>query len=477
MRIILVTGLGGAGRTTVAAATALAEARAGRRTLLISENADALFPEGNPEGFLAAGGDERLLAEAGTGGSPAKGTTGPLPEDGTTRPGHDGHPGDGPGPDGPGGHEHRPGGPGPDEHRPNAHRPDAHHPHRADSLGGPRSPSAPPGRLKLLRPRPADDFRREFLALQERSATVLDLLGAAPFEDAELTELPGSRQFALLRTLRDAAAGDHDLVVVDLPPLPEALAVLALPEQLRRYLRRLLPSERQAARALRPMLAQLAGVPMPAQWLYEATARWEAELAAVQDIVEAPGTTVRLVLEPGPAALRALRTARLGLALQGLALDTVVANRLLPAGSADPWLAGLADRQRRHLAELRAAAVEETVTELPHLGRDPHGPGDLALLAPAHPAPAPLPVPEWTVEDRRAEDGVLVWHIGLPGAVKGELSLIRRGDELLLGVGPFRRNLPLPAALRRCTVTGAGLVDGDLRVRFTPDPGLWPRTP
>ncbi|MCX4980402.1 ArsA family ATPase [Streptomyces sp. NBC_00572] len=377
MRIILVTGLGGAGRTTVAAATALAEARAGRRVLLVSEDVER----------------EPLQAQSG---------------------------------------------------------------------------------LRVLRPEPAADFRREFLALQARSSAALDLLGAVPFEDAELTELPGSRQFALLRSLRDAAEGDHELAVVDLPPLPEALAVLALPEQLRRYLRRLLPPERQAARALRPMLAQLAGVPMPAQWLYETTGRWEAELAAVQAVVEAPTTSVRLVLEPGPTAVRALRGARLGLALQGLALDAVVANRLLPAASEDPWLAGLTAQQHRHLAELRTAC--DVVDELPHLGRDPRGPEDLALLAPARPVAVPDAVPDWAVEDRREEDGVLVWHIGLPGAVKEELSLVRRGDELLLTVGAFRRNVPLPAALRRCTVTGAGLVEGDLRVRFTPDPGLWPRT-
>ncbi|MEV7672450.1 ArsA-related P-loop ATPase [Streptomyces sp. NPDC088752] len=376
MRIILITGLGGAGRTTVATATALAEARAGRRVLLVSEDA-----EGLPDG----------------------------------------------------------------------------------------------GGLRVLRPEPAADFRREFLALQARSGVALDLLGAAPFEDAELTELPGSRPFALLRALREAADGDHELAVVDLPPLPEALAALALPEQLRRYLRRLLPPERQAARALRPMLAQLAGVPMPAQWLYETTARWEAELAAVQAVVEDPATTVRLVLEPGPAAARALRTARLGLALHRLRLDAVVANRLLPAGSEDPWLAGLTAEQHRHLAELRTAGA--ALHELPHLGRAPRGADDLALLAPAPAAAAPGPLPDWTVEDRREADGVLVWHLPLPGAVKEELSLVRRGDELLLTAGPFRRNLPLPGALRRCTVTGAGLVDGDLRVRFTPDPGLWPRTP
>ncbi|MFE7517522.1 ArsA-related P-loop ATPase [Streptomyces sp. NPDC057540] len=375
MGIMLVTGPGGAGRTTLAAATALAEARAGRRVLLVSE-------------------DEATVSD---------------------------------------------------------------------------------GNLRVLRPRPGRDFRREFLDLQARSSAALDLLGAAPFEEAELTELPGSRPFALLRALRDAATGDHDLAVVDLPPLPEALALLALPAQLRRYLRRLLPQERQAARALRPMLAQLAGVPMPAQWLYETTARWEAELAAVQAVIEDPSTTVRLVLEPGPAAARALRDARLGLAVQRLSLDAVVANRILPAGSEDPWLAGLAADQREHLAELRTAATG-ALYEVPHLGRAPRGAEDLALLAPVR-AGEPVPVPEWAVEDRREQDGVLVWHIPLPGAVKEELALVRRGDELLLTVGAFRRGVPLPGALRRCTVTGAGLVDGDLRVRFTPDPGLWPRTP
>ncbi|MFF5424300.1 MULTISPECIES: ArsA family ATPase [unclassified Streptomyces] len=375
MRIILVTGAGGAGRTTVAAATALAAAHAGQRVLLVSDDADAV-----------------------------------------------------------------PGGTGP---------------------------------LTVLRPDPGADFRREFLTLQARSGTAFDLLGAAPFEEAELTELPGARPFALLRALREAAAGGHDLAVVDLPPLTEALAVLALPEQLRRYLRRLLPPERQAARALRPMLAQLAGVPMPAQWLYETTARWAEELAAVQALIEDPGTTVRLVLEPGPAAAPALRSARLGLALQGLALDTVVANRVLPATSEDPWLAALAAEQHRHLETLRTGAGG-LLRELPHLGRDPRGPEDLVLLAPAPADAGPAAPAAPRVEDRRAEDGVLVWHLPLPGAVKEELSLVRRGDELLLAAGPFRRALSLPGALRRCAVTGAGLVDGELRVRFAPDPGLWP---
>ncbi|WP_455355507.1 ArsA family ATPase [Streptomyces sp. SYSU K217416] len=415
MRTVFVTGPGGAGRTTVAAATALAAARAGQRALILSTDP----------------GD----------------TLGPL-------------------------------------------------------LGTPigTDPAEVAPGLWAARTDPGAEFRTELLALQDRSAAALDLLGANRLEAEELTELPGTAELALLRTLRTLHEGTHpalaagaagfDLVVVDMPPTPQAIACLALPEQLRRYLRRLVPAERQAARALRPVLAQLAGVPMPAQWVYATAARWEAELAGVQAAVESPDTTVRLVLEPGPAAVDALRTARTGLALYGRAPDLVVANRLLPTGSTDPWLAGASAGQQELLKQLTDEFP--AVRELAHLGQAPRSLDDLARLdVPAEagrdgvPAAGPDSVPDsvpaaepprWTVEDRLAEDNVLVWHLPLPGATRDALELVRRGDELVLAVGPFRRIVPLPSALRRCTVSGAGLRDGELRVRFTPDPALWPRT-
>lgn len=92
------------------------------------------------------------------------------------------------------------------------------------------------------------------------------------------------------------------------------------------------------------------------------------------------------------------------------------------------------------------------------------------------PAVNPVASPvEWSVADRLAQDGVLVWHLPLPGAIRDELDLVRRGDELVVTAGPFRRIVPLPSVLRRCTVDGAALRDGELCVRFAPDPGLWPQ--
>ncbi|MFF4544208.1 hypothetical protein [Streptomyces sp. NPDC001435] len=52
---------------------------------------------------------------------------------------------------------------------------------------------------------------------------------------------------------------------------------------------------------------------------------------------------------------------------------------------------------------------------------------------------------------------------------------VRRGEGVVMTAGRLRRIVVLASALRRCTVAGAGLREGELRIRFAPDPGLWPR--
>ncbi|MGW0091266.1 ArsA family ATPase [Streptomyces sp. NPDC003328] len=388
MRTILITGPGGSGRTTVAAAAALEAARRGNRTLVL--------------------GADRTDALGAVLGVP----TGTEPVE------------------------------------------------------------AAPG-LTAWRPDAAAGFREDLVAFQDRAAGALDLLGAARLDAEEVTPLPGAEELAFLRALRDAALSEaYDLLVVDLPPVPQALGLLALPEELRRYLRRLLPPERQAARALRPVLGRLAGVPMPADWMYETAARWDGELAAVESVVADRTTSVWLVAEPGPAGADAVRTAVTGLAVRALRPELLVANRVLPDHGQDSWPAGLAAQQRKALEEWQGTY---DVHPLPHLGRDPRGADDLGSLLPPGVNPAPDPV-EWPVADRLAEDGVLVWHVPLPGAIREELELVRRGDELVVTAGSFRRIVPLPSALRRCTVAGAALRDEELRIRFAPDPELWPRS-
>ncbi|WP_035850158.1 ArsA family ATPase [Kitasatospora azatica] len=320
-------------------------------------------------------------------------------------------------------------------------------------------------------------FRHAVAGLDGKLRTGFELLGVDPLESDELTALPGTRQLALLRALR-LPDGAYDLLVVAAPPPAELTAALALPEQLDRYLSRLLPEQRQAARALRPLLAAVVGMPMPADWIYSARSWAAAELAATRAVIESPRTSVRLAVDAWSCSPAALRRAAAGLALFGHRLDAVAAHAGLPAAaldSADPWLAEQAARERDKLAAIDLG--------VPLLTADRTAEGPAAVAAQLYreyqgrefgAGPEPAERWPWTAEDRLAEDGVLLWRLAAPGAERADLELVRRGDELVVGLGPYRRILPLPGALRRCTVAGAALRDGELTLRFAPDPDLWP---
>jgi len=46
------------------------------------------------------------------------------------------------------------------------------------------------------------------------------------------------------------------------------------------------------------------------------------------------------------------------------------------------------------------------------------------------------------------------------------VDLVRRGRDLVVTVGSYRRVIALPTLMQRCSVEGARLDDGWLRIRF-----------
>jgi arsenite-transporting ATPase len=99
--------------------------------------------------------------------------------------------------------------------------------------------------------------------------------------------------------------------------------------------------------------------------------------------------------------------------------------------------------------------------------------GDVeALLRPVEARPGSTREPRLRV---RPDGGVgYLLEQDLPLASVDDVDLTRRGDELVLAVAGHRRALVLPSVLRRCTVAGATLADGVLTVRFERDLDLWP---
>jgi arsenite-transporting ATPase len=311
--------------------------------------------------------------------------------------------------------------------------------------------------------------------IQEYLLAVLDHAGLDPVAAEELTALPGAEEVLALLEVRDQVRrGPWDLVVLDCAPTAETLRLLALPDVLGWYLDRSLRPERRVARALRPVLGR--GEALPTDPVLEALGRLRAELADVREVLTAPGTSVRLVLTPESVVVAEARRTLTTLALYGYGVDGVVANRVVPGGD-DPWRASWAAAQAEALDDVRRSFSPAPVQVGAYAAAEPVGVEALARFADGVYEGSGdgwlddgATAPSVRVE-RSGEEFVL--EVPLPLADRRDVDLSRRGDELLVTVGSHRRALALPSALRRCTVVGAALRDGCLRVRFEPDPSLW----
>jgi arsenite-transporting ATPase len=312
-------------------------------------------------------------------------------------------------------------------------------------------------------------FERSWADIQGYLLSVLDAAGVDPITAEELTVIPGAEEvLALLELRAQVLSGDWDVVVVDCAPTAETLRLLALPEALGWYMDRVFPAERRIVKALRPVLAKAAGVPMPHDSVFDAVERLHRDLEEVRELLTGPDASVRLVLTPETVVVAEARRSLTTLSLFGYRVDGVVANRVFPADGADEWRRSWVAAQGAVLAE-----VEQSFTGLPiwrstYRKSEPVGVDSLAEFAEAvYGADDPLAAPtgESPMTISRTRSGAVL-RIALPFVARSDIDVVRHGDELVVTVGSYRRLIALPAALSRHSVGGARIEDGALRVRF-----------
>ncbi len=276
------------------------------------------------------------------------------------------------------------------------------------------------------------------------------LLGwVSDLDAAEMTVLPGIDELlALTEVARLANEGRWEVVVVDCGPTAETLRLLALPEAIGGYLDRL---------AL--------GAP---------AARLAAHLGDLRALLVDPArTSVRLVLTPERLVVAETRRTLTALALRGIAVDGIVANRLVPAarrwhGPAASWLRTRRAEQDAVLSELDTS-VPLPVRLVGYQAAEPVGVAALQSLAEelygtADPlATTPYTAPLLSIE---TVGGGYELTVALPLTEGSDVELARVGDDLALTVDGVRRLVALPVLLRRHVVTDAVVRPAGLVLRF-----------
>ncbi|MEU8398561.1 ArsA family ATPase [Nonomuraea sp. NPDC048892] len=312
-------------------------------------------------------------------------------------------------------------------------------------------------------------LERHWGELRDYTRGVLGELGLDEITSEEITVLPGAEEVIALLELREhAREGRWDVIVVDCAPTAETLRLLALPEALDWHVSRLMPVGRKVLRLVSPFVRSVAHVSAPGEDVVNAGERFHRGLMEVRELLTGDHASVRLVLTPEAVVLAEARRTLTSLSLYGYRVDAVVANRVFPAGGADEWRAQWVAAQSRLLSEAEQSFAPLPIHVVPYLPAEPVGKDALAEVGTAMYGDADPFAPHSVEPPLRMSADEL--SLALPGAGREDVDLARKGDELIVTAGPYRRILALPAALARRKISGAALRDGVLRVTWSAQP-------
>jgi arsenite-transporting ATPase len=160
--------------------------------------------------------------------------------------------------------------------------------------------------------------------------------------------------------------------------------------------------------------------------------------------------------------------------LYGYATDAILVNRIIPDEVQDPYFDLWKKKQRTNIEFVGEAFGQLPMYTAPLFGEEMGGLDGLRRLADElygdqNPAERLFDgvVHKITKMDETDGGGYLL-RVPLGFADKKDLDLYRSRDEITLRVGPYRRNIVLPAALHDLEISDAKFAESNLNIRFLP---------
>jgi arsenite-transporting ATPase len=314
------------------------------------------------------------------------------------------------------------------------------------------------------------ELEQHWSSVQGWLGQVLIERGVERIAAEELTVPPGGDElFALLRLKEHVEAGAWDVVIVDCAPTGETLRLLSFPDAARWWLAKLLGRETQLLAAARPLARAFLDLRVPDEDVMAEVHGLAANLVAMHDILrDAERVSIRLVTTPDRLVVaEAMRTFTY-LSLYGYLTDAVMVNRIFPPELDGTYFGAWRDVQQRELERLRDGFDPVPLRCAPFFESEVVGAGMLDRLGDAlfGDEDAAALLHAGLAQDFALGDGEGEVRLAMPYARKGDVSLKKVGDELVVAVDGRRRTVVLPPALAALRPAGAALDDGALVVRF-----------
>ena len=307
--------------------------------------------------------------------------------------------------------------------------------------------------------------------LQEFASGLIVGKGLSRVVADELSAFPGMDEIvSLLHINKQAQERNFDRVIIDAAPTGETIRLLTMPDTFRWYATHLTRWERGVTNLLRPFAGRL--LKGPAE-VMEALHQLDEATAELRETLSDPDvSSYRVVVTPEKMVVREAERAISYLGLFNYPVDSVLINRILPEGAGE----GAFFEERRRVQAKYLKIIEDSFRPLP-LWRVPYYPyevvGAEALSKLARDCfgdedPGQIFYRGLVQEVEERDDGVFLLRLPMPFAEGGKVRLRKRGDEMFITIGNFKREMILPNVLARRRAGRGRLSNGVLEIEFLP---------
>ncbi len=312
-------------------------------------------------------------------------------------------------------------------------------------------------------------FQKHWGTIHDWLVALMAWRGVSEVLADEMAVLPGMEELAnLLYIMSYYDKKEHDVVVVDCAPTGETLRLLSFPEMLRWWMEKLFPIERKAVSLLRPLVKPL-NIPMPSEEVFNSMQRLYSELERMRILLTNPEiSTVRLVVNPEKMVIKEAQRTYTYLNLYGYHTDLIVCNRVFSNSVDGRFFEVWKESQGKNYQILEECFAPIPILPVPFMDREVVGLPMLGKIAKAlyedrDPTAVMFQGKAHSIEDL---DGSYVLSLMLPFISREQISLTKTGNELIIQVGSYRRNIILPHALEALPVQGAKFEGNTLKITF-----------
>ena len=314
------------------------------------------------------------------------------------------------------------------------------------------------------------EIKRHWREISAYVVSVLRTTGVSDVEAEELAILPGMEELsAMMYVNQYRREGRYQVIVLECAPTAESMRFVSMPTTLDWYMKHIFPFQRGLLKAVRPIANRVSPVELPTDSYFANIKDLFGKLNGIDTLLEDPNTTsVRLVTNPEKMVLRETQRAFVYFSLHGLTVDGIIVNRVLPEAVTDTWFDQWRASQSRILDEIEEYFQPVAMKRVPLFTHEVLGRERLIELANVlygeeDPALVVRTEAPYTFEKRNSHYEV---RLRLPFAMKGEVGLFKKGDELVVEIGTLRRHIGLPTSMAALMPTRASLQNKILTVEM-----------